>query len=225
MFRRRLPLPAPRRLPWTLKPLSSAETSLQYDAFGRMVMHIRHDLIRGVTPEMLAWWFAHIGGDMEIDGKTLNKYLVWHPFDHIHWELVRPAADGRAGAGAVFRIVEAFGADPNMTIDIEDTVTRLDSAGITLQQRKLGHEVSRLNHDFHATEGGTRYISTLTIGFSAPVLRALNPAVFRFLFSETMGRAWLKHNVEEVGALEHILPRIYPRGTGTPAYAVSGEAG
>ena len=177
-----------------------------------MVMHIRHDIIRGVTPEMLAWWFAHIGGDMDIDGRILNKYLVWHPFDHIHWELARSSADGQAGPGAVFRIVEAFGANPNMTIDVRETVTRLDPGGITLCQHQLGHEVSRLNHDFHAVEGGTLYVSTLTIGFSAPVLRTLfNPVIFRLLFTERMGRAWLKHNVEEVGAFEHILPRICPR--------------
>lgn len=211
MFRRRVQMPAPRVLPWTLKPLSSAETSLSYDEYGRMVMRIHHDIIKGVTPEMLAWWFANIGGDMEIDGKTMNKYLVWHPFDHILWELVNPAPGGRIEPGAVFHIVEAFEANPDMLVDIRDTVTRLGPEGFTLCQWRFGQEISRLNHDFHADKNGTLYVSTLTIGFSAPVLCTLiNPLIFHFLFTEKMGRAWLKHNVEEVGALEHIVPRICP---------------
>ena len=67
MFRRRLLLPPPRKLPWPLKPLESAQTSLSYDEFGRMVMRIRHDVLKGLTPEMLAWWFGNISGDMQVD--------------------------------------------------------------------------------------------------------------------------------------------------------------
>jgi hypothetical protein len=113
MFRRRLPLPPPRNLPWSLKPLESAKTSLTYDEFGRMVMSIQHDLLKGITPEMVAWWFGNIGGDMEVAGLRLNRYLVWHPFDHIHWQLARPGSDGRASIGAKFRIVEAFARNPD----------------------------------------------------------------------------------------------------------------
>jgi hypothetical protein len=36
MFLRRLPLPAPRQLPWPLKPLESAQTSLSYDELGNL---------------------------------------------------------------------------------------------------------------------------------------------------------------------------------------------
>jgi len=209
--RRRLPLPPPRNLPWPLKPVESAKTSLSYDEFGRMVMHIEHDLLKGITPEMVAWWFGNIGGDMEVEGFRLNKYLVWHPLDHIHWQLAQPGADGRASAGAQFRIVEAFGRNPHFYVDVTDTVTRLDSTGITLVGHRLGMELSRLNHDFADMDGGTRYVSTLTIGTALPGVGAiLNPLIHRMIFTEAMGRAWLRHNVEEVGLLEHIVPRIYP---------------
>jgi hypothetical protein len=148
---------------------------------------------------------------MEIEGKRFNKYLVWHPRDHIHWELVQPGPDGRAGAGAKFRIVEAFGRNPDFYIDIIDTVTRLDAGGITLVCYKSGLAVSRLNHDFIAIDSGTQYVSTLTVGTALPGLSAvINPIVRNAMFTEAMGRAWLRHNVEEVGLLEHIIPRIYP---------------
>jgi hypothetical protein len=211
MIGRRLPLPPPRRLPWPLKPLASATTSLGYDEHGRMVMRIRHDLLKGVSPEMVAWWFANIGGEMEVEGRRLNRYLVWHPLDHIRWELARPGPDGRASVGAQFRIVEAFGRNPDFYIDIIDTVTRLDAGGITLVGYRLGQQISCLNHDFLPIEGGTQYVSTLTIGTSLPVVGAiLNPLLHAAIFTEAMGRAWLRHNVEEVGLLEHIVPLIYP---------------
>jgi len=211
MLSRHLPLLPPRHLPWPLKPLGSAETSLRYDQFGRMVMHIRHDLLKGVTPAMVAWWFRHIDGEMEIDGIRLNRYLVWHPFDHIRWELVRPSPDGSVSEGAQFRILEAFGRNPDFYIDVVDTVTKLNDSGITLVSYKFGLALTCLNHDFIAAEGGTRYVSTLAIGTDLPALRnLLNPFLHKFIFPEKMGRAWLRHNVEEVGLLEHMIPRLHP---------------
>jgi hypothetical protein len=193
-----------------LKPVESAKTSLDYDGFGRMVMHIEHDLLKGLTPEMVAWWFGNIGGDMDVGGVRLNKYLVWHPLDHIHWQLTQPGADGRASVGARFRIVEAFARNPDFYIDVTEIVTRLDTTGITLVGYRLGLEISRLVHDFADMNGGTRYVSTLTIGTALPGVGAiLNPFIHHMIFSEAMGRAWLRHNVEEVGLLEHIVPRIY----------------
>ena len=206
-----LPLPPPRHLPWPLKPLSSAQTSLDYDDCGRMVMRIRHDLLRGITPVMIDWWFRNIGGDMDVDGVRMNRYLVWHPFDHIHWELAAPGPDGGVSAGCKFRIVEAFGRNPDFAIDVIETVTKLDATGIALIGARAGVEVSYLNHDFIAAEGGTQYVSMLRIGIGLPGLcRVINPLLHRIVFPEAMGRAWLKHNVEEVGLLEHMLPLIWP---------------
>jgi hypothetical protein len=194
-----------------LKPPESATTSLGYDAHGRMVMRIRHHPLKGISPAMVAWWFRNIGGDMEVDGRRLSRYLVWHPQDHIHWELVRRGPDGGAGVGAQFRIVEAFGRNPDFYIDVIDTVTRLDASGITLVGYRFGQQVSCLSHDFLPIEGGTQYVSALTIGIAlAGVGRILNPLLHATLFTEAMGRAWLRHNVEEVGLLEHIVPLIHP---------------
>lgn len=205
----RIPLPPARRLPWPLKPLSSARTGLFYDEDGRIVMTIEHDLLHGLTPAMLAWWFRNIGGTMAVGDVVLPRYLVWHPTDHIMWALVAEGTGERVGVGSRFRIVEAFGADPANSIDVTETVTRLDESGITLVNTIAGLEVSRLNHDFIAADGGTLYRSQLTVGLSLPVLgRPLNSLILRAIFPEAKGRAWLKHNVEEVGLLEHIVPAL-----------------
>jgi hypothetical protein len=193
-----------------MKPLESATTSLSYDEHGRMVMHIKHDLVKGISPEMVAWWFGNIGGEFEVDGSRLNKYLAWHPSDHILWQLAKPGPDGRASVGAQFRIVEAFGRNPAFYVDVIDTVTRLDASGFTAVTYCLGREISHLNHDFVRMAGGTKYLSTLTIGSALPLIgRGFNAVVHRTIFTEAMGHAWLKHNVEEVGLLEHIIPRAY----------------
>lgn len=195
-----------------MKPLESAETSLGYDDHGRMIMHIRHAVLARLTPAMVAWWFANIGGDMVIDGQRMNRYLAWHPRDHIRWELARPGRQGGASVGALFRIVEAFGRNRDFYIDITETVTRLDQTGFTITGLRLGHRVTELRHDFSPVDGGTLYVSTLTVGSAMPVLGpALNRLIHRYVFTEAMGRAWLRHNVEEVGLLEHLVPLLYPR--------------
>jgi hypothetical protein len=61
---------------------------------------------------------------------------------------------------------------------------------------------------FIAAEGGTIY--ALIVGMAVPLLRAVvNPLMHQFLLTEDMRRSWLRHNVEEVGLLEYIVPLIY----------------
>jgi hypothetical protein len=204
-------LPAPRTLAWLLKDLSSARTSLRIDRHDRMVMDITHDTVAGLAPKHVAWWFRNIGGEITIDGVRMSRYLAWHPRDHIQWALARPSPAGGAGPGARFRIVEAFGADPAMRIDVVEEVVRLDESGITLRNRLAGVELTRLSHDFSAAPGGTAYVSRLTVGCAvAGLAQVINPLLHRFVFTEAMGHAWLRHNVEEVGLLQHLVPLIHP---------------
>jgi len=212
MFARKLDLPPSRDLPWPLRPLASAETGLEYDRFGRMVMSIRHGVLKGISPPMLAWWFGNIAGQVVVGEVSFDRYLAWHPYDHIRWELAKPAVGGGVGVGARFRIVEAFGRNPDYHVDVIETVARLDETGIELVGDVLGFEVSRLRHDFVSVAGGTQYISRLTIGSDLALLGPFaNRMIRRMVFSEAMGMAWLRHNVEEVGQLEYLLPLLYPR--------------
>lgn len=210
----RLPLPPPRTLPWSLRPQTSALTGLHYDRFGRMVLTIEHQHLEGLTPAMLAWWFRNIGGEVEIGGRRMTRYHAWHPSDHILWELVGGQAGTRVGVGSRFRIVEAFAANPKYYVDVIETVTRLDEAGITLVGRWGGIAITCLSHDFTAADGGTLYRSMLRVGIGLPLIsRPTNWLLHRFFFSEAMGRAWLKHNIE--GLLEHLLPLLgYRDATG-----------
>lgn len=198
-----------------MKPLESAKTTLTQLPTGQLEMTIAHDVVRGVTPAMLRWWFEHLGETMEHQGAVYPRYLVWHPVDHIHWELVRRGPDGSTGRGAYFRIVEAFGGNPDYYVDSTELVEKCDEEGLSLSRRILGVEVFRLEHRFTPCPEGTRYDSRMVVGAAAPGVGPLfNRLVLPRVFTEEMGRAWLRHNVEEVGNFEHILPPLYAAASG-----------
>jgi hypothetical protein len=201
---------SPRPFNWTMKPPDSAEIWVQTLADGRLELSIRHDVLKGVTSAMLGWWFRNIEGTMEHMGQTYPRYLVWHPIDHIHYEVERRASDGTAGPGARFHLVEAFGANLDYLVDSVADVLKNDDTGLILSVRKFGMEVMRLEHTFTPVSGGTLYKSKMQVGTKAVLTRfVVNPLVRRRVFTEAMGRAWLKHNVEEVGNLEYFLPALY----------------
>jgi hypothetical protein len=210
----------PRPFDWVMKPLGSAETGMSTLPDRRLELTIRHDIIKGVTPTMLRWWFRNIDAPMEYMGRTYPRYLVWHPIDHIHFEVVRRAPDGTAGPGARFHLVEAFGGDLDFLIDSVADVLHNDETGITIRVRQFGLEVMHLRHTFTPVPEGTLYQSTMHVGTSVvPVRFLLNPLIRSRFFGEAMGRAWLKHNVEETGNLEFFLPALYrayagPNGQG-----------
>lgn len=191
-----------------MKSIDGADVDLHH-ARGRLVLTIEHELLAGVTPPMLDWWFRHIGGDMELDGRMYPRYRVWHPRDHIRWEL----AEGdphRVGVGARFRIVEAFARNPAWLVDSVETVTKLDETGIRLERRILGSDVFSLEHWFQPADGGTRYRSRMELGADTAFGRLLfNRLIRPRVFPDAMGRAWLKHNVEEVGNFERFLPQLF----------------
>jgi hypothetical protein len=212
---RKLALLPPRPLLAPLKPLASARTTQTRLPNGQQVLTIEHDTVRGVSPPMLRWWFEHLGQTMRHEGRVWPRYLLWHPRDHIHWELAAPGPNGGSGQGAHFRIVEAFGADPRQHVDSVEFVEKLDDTGIALVRRILGHEVFRLEHHFGEAPGGASYRSRMVVGAASGWLhRPLNTIVDRVFFDAGMGRAWLTHNVEEVGLFEAILPPLYVARTG-----------
>ena len=98
-----------------LYPLRSVENAtVRYTTapHHRRRVAIDHRPLANVTPDMSLDWFTHLGGTMFYGGVVIDRYLAWHPIDHIRWELSRPAAGGGAAEGARFHIVEAFGGRP-----------------------------------------------------------------------------------------------------------------
>jgi hypothetical protein len=175
---------------------------------GRRRVTIDHRPLTGVTPAGLLDWFSNLGGTMAYGGGVVDRYLAWHPVDHVDWQLARPAPGGGAAEGARFRIVEAFGARPEYRVDVVDRVEKLDETGIRLVQRIAGAIVFQLEHTWSAGSDGTHYVSVLDIGARSRPFALLNRLLQR-KFPDHMVRAWVQHNVEEVGRLEHLLPALH----------------
>lgn len=193
-----------------MKPVFSAVTTQTILPNGQLVLTIKHEVIKGVTPTMLRWWFETLGETMTHEGKVYPRYLLWHPRDHIQWQLVSRSPGGGSGQGARFRIVEAFAANPAFYVDSTEYVEKLDEDGLSLVRRVLGMEVFRLEHRFGQTIGGATYHSRMVVGVKSGLLRWLvNDVVRPRIFSDAMGTAWLTHNVEEVSMFEHLLPGLY----------------
>jgi len=209
-FAKQLPIPRARSFDWQMKPLESAQTSLIHLPNGQLVLTIQHDVIYGVTPEMLVWWFQHLGGHIYYNSVMVSRYHVWHPIDHIHWEVVSRGPNGSTGQGATFRIVEAFGGDPKHYIDSTVYVEKCDEEGLSLVTRILGIEFFRLEHRFTQVDEGTRYDSRMVVGMNVARLGPLlNKFVRPRLFSDESAQRWLLHNIEEVGNFEFFLPLLY----------------
>jgi hypothetical protein len=199
-----------------LRDTGTAQTHVASFPGSRMRVTIDHLPLRGVTPAMLSWWFRHIGDATVYAGETMPGYLAWHPLDHIHWSLARPAPDGGAGEGARFRIVEAFGRCEEFYVDTTDTVEKLDDTWIRLVRRVLGSPVLQLEHTWSASEHGTHYVSVLDVGSRSRLLRPVNRFLTTQVFPESLLRAWVRHNIEEVGYLEHLLPEVVRRRPDAP---------
>jgi hypothetical protein len=70
---------------------------------------------------------------MEYKGRTYSKYRVWHPLDHIYWELRKNVLKNRnVGVGSYFRIVEVFGRNPDCAVDSVKQVTKPDHTALGL---------------------------------------------------------------------------------------------
>lgn len=205
-------IPPPRPVPWKMKPLESAATRFEFLPDGRLFLGIRHDVLRGVTPAMLAWWFANLEGEMEMGGRAWPRYLIWHPVDHIAIRYARRRADGSIGPGAQIHIQEAFGGRPEYLVDVVTTIEKLDESGFVHVRRVLDRDVARLEYSFTAVKGGTLYENSMTLGPDRPIARQIfNSLVRPRIFPDHQARAWLLHNIEEVGNFEHFLPALYER--------------
>lgn len=207
---RKLPLPRPLPIVYPLRTVPVGRTSVQEFSHRRLRITIDHEPLCGITPEMLLAWFSHIGESMRYADQTVPRYRAWHPLDHIHWELKRSAPGGGAAEGARFRIVEAMGRDERYYIDTVDRVEKLDLTGIRLVMRIAGVVFFQLEHTWSRGENCTHYTSVMDIGARSALARPINARLRSRVFVPGMEHAWIRHNVEEVGLFEHLLPSLFP---------------
>jgi hypothetical protein len=201
--------PKPLNIPWQCKPIESARSGLEILVDGRIHCWIEHEVLHGVTPQMLVWWFKHLEGNMAYAGQGLPRYRVWHPRDHVAIEYSQRNPDGSIGVGSVIHLTEMLGANPHYLVDVHTEIVKLDEEGFAHRPRFHGFRLAQMDYEFQPTDGGTLYRNSLTVGAQGIVGKILNPLIRTFLFDDARGRAWIKHNIEEVGNFETFLPKLY----------------
>jgi hypothetical protein len=152
---------------------------------------------------------------MTYAGKEYPRYRVWHPLDHISYDVVgghgaEPDANDPVHSGSKLRIREALQRNPDQIIDIRVTVEELGANRAVIVKRILGTTIVRLENDFEDAASGATYRTTLTVGDDTPLARAfLNRVAHRRAFPEARIGPWITHHIEEIGNLEHFLPLLY----------------
>jgi hypothetical protein len=102
-------------------------------------------------------------------------------------------------------------------------VEKLGETGIRLVQRLAGVVILQLEHTWSEGAEGTHYVSVLDIGACSPLFTPVNRMLYS-RFCDEMVRAWVKHNIEEVGQLEYLLPQVKPREADSALYELNHRA-
>jgi hypothetical protein len=217
--------PEPLPIRWLCKPVESARFGRTRLADGRIHLWVEHDLLEGVTPAMLAWWFGHLEGDMTVDGAVFPRYRVWHPRDHIAIRYVVRGANGQVGPGSMLHLTEVFGPKAEYQLDVDSLIVRLDEGGYAHRPRYHGLRVADMDYTFESTPRGTLYRNSLTLGFRGLLGRLANGLIARFLVTEAASDAWIKHNIEEVGNFQTFLPALYAAEKSSCGFQTEMKAG
>jgi hypothetical protein len=162
---------------------------------------------------LLVWWRRNIEGEIELDGKIYPRYLIWHPIDHSHFEVMHRMPDGTVDVGSTFHLVEALGANMRNLLDLMLRLAQLNEAGARVELHVFGRVAMQIQGQFVPQSAGTQVISTMTLGSQGPFggRLGLNRLLIDWFFPEERRKAWLKHSVEEIGNLQLFLPKLYER--------------
>ena len=98
-----LTMPAERDFGWKLKPVSSSYFDIHKKDNGQFCVALNHALLRGVSTEMLAWWFQNFPHQTDrlqdvpgYEGTQEPGSWRWHQIGHHSAEL-----SGDLGPGGV----------------------------------------------------------------------------------------------------------------------------
>ena len=222
-----LDMPAARDFGWTLKPVSSSHFEIVEKPNGQVCVVLNHALLRGVSEEMLRWWFLHfttlkvrLRDVPGYDGQAVPTYWLWHPVDHHSAELSgQTGPGGTAKPGCNIRIREAMQYDRYGWRYKVDQMLKVFNVGANDwamgKALPLFGPVMVLRIQFRDVfEGeahvGVHYHYEVVIGVrgTGPVSRFINRRITGNFGSEFFA-AWQRHNVIEVGTFEDFLPAIY----------------
>lgn len=146
----------------SFKPQSFAKwADITYTKNGSILIQIQHDDASGVTPQMLKWWFEHLGCVTTWNGKDFSSpkvilYHLWHHRDHVAVTPLTDAPDGTRNLGflkgADSRIHEQFNEFHDLVHYTMHTI-RLDEQEFTFRIM-IGPIAGLLNTHTRRSKGG-----------------------------------------------------------------------
>lgn len=213
------------------KPVSSAKwVDVENLRSGAIRVRIEHDTIRGVTPEMMRWWFENLASSttwngIDFTGPEISHYHLWHHRDHI---AVTPLTEGDGGRinngftlGATSRIDEQFN-DHHERIHATVVTTRLDDEEFTFEIRRFGQTAGHIVHRYRPEQDGLAFYAETVIGFGTG-LRRLGNAIRPLVYSTRTAENWIRHNIEETGRSEDVIPPLHRRAMAERTAALPSE--
>lgn len=220
-------MPAARDFGWRLKSAESALFDIHTRPNGQFCVVLHHALLRGLTSEMIRWWFerfpaltVRLTDTPGYEGRSVPAYYLWHPSDH-HSATIQGGKypDGRSHAGASIRIREAFQYEKyGMTYAVDAALKILEfEKGVWMMGRALPllGKVMMLRIRYQDVVEkdqviGVQYHYENVIGVNGdgPLARFVNARVTKS-FGQEMFAAWRLHNTIEVGVFENFLPALY----------------
>ena len=223
----KLTMPAKRDFGWSLKPVSSSHFDIHQKDNGQFCVVLNHALLRGVSAEMIAWWFQNftrlkvrLRDVPGYEGKQVPGYWLWHPIDHHSAELSGSLGpDGVAKTGCSIHIREAMQYDRygwKYPVDNKLKVFYVGPDGWAMGKALplIGPVmILRINFKDVFKDGqhvGVHYQYEIVIGATGdnPVARFINKRITG-AFGPEFFAAWHRHNVIEVGTFENFLPALF----------------
>jgi hypothetical protein len=195
---------------WDYPPISEAKYHTEIDSEGKLVIELEHPLLKGITPEMISWWYKNLAnGVASIQGKQYSFYHLFHLSEHGQTRVIEPAIDGSSGMGVgslVYR-QERFG--PYLSKGM-GRVTAFGSNGFTVVPVMGPFSFGTIEHHFEKKESGTLYRVKIRLGSDAPLIGSILSLYIRTRqFPPEVVQEWIRHQVEEVGSLPNFLPKLY----------------
>lgn len=204
-------LPDKRDFGWTLKSIHSAHTEINNLPNGQVELIIHHEKIKGITIEMLQWWFERFPYlTIFKGGQKFTAYDLWHPLDHVG--VYADPKNEILKQGDHVTICECFQRDLKFYGKGKALIYYFRKDGFGLQVLKSGIKIMQLLHKFEPVEGGVSYKSRMLVGLEKGLFKNfVNKVIIPNNFGPEKANAWLQHNVEEVGCFENFLEDIYSK--------------
>jgi len=222
-----LRMPKERKFGWKLKSISSINWGVVQNKTGQNCAILEHSLLRGVTSEMIAWWFRNFANlrvtlnDVEgYEGKKVPAYLLWHPSDHVNAQFKGNLGENNtARAGAKIHIQETMQYNKYdfkypVNKELEIFYCENDGWGMGMKIPFIGTMMFlRISYKDVYKDGkivGVHYHYEVVAGTNKQnfIAKAINKKVIGGYDSE-FWEAWITHNTIEVGVFENFLPALY----------------